>query len=651
MLTLPQQLEAPTGAIFVSPNGASSGAGATKTTPVSMARAKAIVGAAAGNKTIVMLGGTYKGIEFAMSQPGVVIQAAKGETPVLDGTVDITTPWVEVSGNYVTDYDNPLGNVTEGAGAMDKRLVSPGKGYAANLQQIWVGNAFQDQVGRIADLAPGKFYVDLASKKLYLGSNPGTAKVRASKSKEPAISLFGRDCKVVGLTIFGYARDGIKFFSVDGSIEHCKVTYCGLNNVLMNATGSKLLDCELGYGGLQCLGGGWYTQGQTIKRCNIHHGNTRQFNPEWAATTLKMLGGNPTPKETDVLVFEDNYVHDSEVAGVWMDVNVRNASVKRNLIERVSIGVFFEISNKADIEDNLIRNCGNGVQVSCANDANIRFNTIVDCDIPVNIVDWGRDRNRQEAEHPPGDAWNTRRTVIENNLLVNTKGAFLRAATFQTELSSQYISSFKDNALVSATIPPILVTWSNASQQERTYETLDGFRSQNPGYGQNVVLYSKVADAPASTGIRPGVVVGGGYVSVPVTEPTTPVNPQPSTELETARAELAAVRQELVAVKAERTALVSSNNNLVAVNNALSSDKAALESANGSLTSSNSLQAETIKALEATNMALEVQVAEVQRRLDEAQANTSTTEAISRHLTDLEFIRDLTISRISALVG
>lgn len=605
MLKLPQTLDAPAGAIFVAPNGAVTGNGATASSPVSVERAEELVKQRKGNVTVVFAGGTYRNVEWEVYQPNTVLQSAKGEIARFDGTFEVSGPFTNSGSNYVANYDNDLGSLYDpapGKHVPDRRTTIAGKEYAANYQQVFIGDKFLDQVGRVEDLKPGTFYVDFATKKLYLGENPGAAKVRASKSRH-AIRIGGLNSRVLGLEVFGYASTGITMGGENNVIQHCRVLYTGIQSITMGGKGGQLLDSEVGYGGLQCLGGGWFNQTLTVRGNNIHHGNTRQFNPAWSACTLKMLGGNPEVKATDKLVFEDNYVHDSKVAGIWMDVNVHNASVKRNLVERVTLGIFWEISQKADIEDNIVRDCVNGIQVSCATDANIRFNTFENCTIPFNIVDWGRDRGRTEKEHPEGDGWNTRRTLIENNLAIGAKGSFLRAATYQKELSKDYVSSFKNNALVSTPRPSSLIVWSNETAQEKEYKDLDVFRNENPGYAQGVALYATLEDAPKNMGVRPGVVVGGGYVGGSSSSPN-----ESTDDLET--------QTELFDLRTENEYLKGTNNSLVEENEKLN---------------------------------LQVQQLKTQLTGSETQAVKGASDLAAlkaKAISDLEALRDLAISKL-----
>lgn len=607
MLKLPQTLDAPNGAVFVSPTGATTGNGATASSPVSIARAQELVQQRSTATTVVLAGGTYRNFEWQSYKPNTIIQAAKGELPILDGTIEVAGPFSQSGATYVADYDNNLGSLYDpapGKHVPDKRTTLPNKEYAANFQQIFIGDKFLDQVGSLTEVKAGKFFVDFAAKKLYLGDNPSGQRVRASKTKD-AVRLGGVNSRIVGVEVFGYASSGITISGENGKIEHCRVLYTGIQGVQMAGKNTQLLDSEVGYSGLQCLGGGWFNQTLTVSRNNIHHGNTRQFNPAWSATILKMLGGNPDVKPTDKLVFEDNYIHDANVAGIWMDVNVHNASVKRNLVEDVTLGIFWEISQKAVIEDNIVRNCVNGIQVSCATDASIKYNTFENCNVPINVLDWGRDRSRTEKEHPAGDGWNTRRNIIENNLLVGAKGSYLRVETYQKELSKDYVASFKDNALVTTTAPASLIVWSNETAQEKQYNDLVIFRNENPGYGQNVVLYSKIEDVPQTVGVRAGVVVGGGYVSDG--SEAEPTSTSTVAELET----------ELFEVRTENEYLKQTNDGLVKENTDLLAQVANL---NNLVTG------------------LQKQVTETTKERDDYRQDART---------DLEAIRDLAISKLS----
>ena len=84
-----------------------------------------------------------------------------------------------------------------------------------------------------------------------------------------------------------------------------------------------------------------------VEANDIAANNTHAFDPAWEAGGTKFA-------LTENLIFVRNCVHDNKGAGIWTDINNRDASIIGNWsIKNSGAGIFHEISGRAIIADNV----------------------------------------------------------------------------------------------------------------------------------------------------------------------------------------------------------------------------------------------------------------------------------------------------------
>src|SRR3954468_9695703 len=152
----------PTGAVVVSPAGADAAAGTVSAPLRSVARAVAV---APSGATVVLRAGTYHEDVTVPAGKRLTIQPYPGEAVWFDGSVPVRT-WTSSGNAWVHDGWNvnldatpcySVGNCPSGAA---NQFVNPAAPMAAHPDQVFVDGKAQRQVGSVAELAPGAFFVD-----------------------------------------------------------------------------------------------------------------------------------------------------------------------------------------------------------------------------------------------------------------------------------------------------------------------------------------------------------------------------------------------------------------------------------------------------------------------------------------------------------
>ncbi|MDO5697698.1 MAG: right-handed parallel beta-helix repeat-containing protein, partial [Dermatophilus congolensis] len=81
------------------------------------------------------------------------------------------------------------------------RFVDPEFPLAADPQQIWLGGSALTQVGSIAEVKPGTFYVDEAEQALYVGDDPGGKRPLSAGAITKALLVTGPGAQVEGIGV------------------------------------------------------------------------------------------------------------------------------------------------------------------------------------------------------------------------------------------------------------------------------------------------------------------------------------------------------------------------------------------------------------------------------------------------------------------
>jgi hypothetical protein len=172
---------APAGAIYVSPTGNDAAAG-TQAAPVKTIQRGVNLAPAGG--TVVVRAGTYR--ETVTISRTVTVQNYPKEAVWLDGSSPVTG-WVADGSmwrkdGWTTRFDSSP-TYTQGAKdstAANWGFVNPDYPMAAHPDQVFVDGAPLEQVKSKSLVKAGTFFLDQATSKLYIGTNPTGKTVEAS---------------------------------------------------------------------------------------------------------------------------------------------------------------------------------------------------------------------------------------------------------------------------------------------------------------------------------------------------------------------------------------------------------------------------------------------------------------------------------------
>lgn len=556
----------PSGAnvLFAAPNGSISTTGRDVSQPVTLTRALNLANSAATPQTIVLRGGVYTHIQNSeLNKPGTVLMAYGSEFPVISGFRNVSN-FTLVNGVYEAPYTNVIPNPIT-----DTRALNPNNQVVKNLQMVLLGDTVLTQVGDKALVVAGKFnyYIDPGNAKIFVSENPAPFGGVDTVGAEFGLRLNAANQQLRGIGIMGY----VKGFRINGTsgviIDRVTARYFSLSGANASpASNSVMSNTELGYCGMACYDGGGVQT--TIEDCDIHHGNTSDgktatFNVGWSSGGIK-LTSNLVSTNMNCTV-RRNKVYSCRNAGIWIDINVHDQVIHSNEVWDCVIGIEDEISQRNAYVNNYIHDCGVGFLISCTEAAEVWYNTIENCNTAIKVQDWGRDRSNTESQNPGNGIWKTKATVISSNLVIAKDRPAQYSVvtdTYQTEVSSTYVSSMTNNLYVKAgNLPAKFIQWSGTSQDVQ-YATLDTFKAAFPNYEQGS---SEVASLPvsafqgATAPPRVAAVLGASIKPVGAISSTPSAPPPPPTKPEDLESRIASLESDLQAMTNERDRLANDN--------------------------------------------------------------------------------------------
>jgi nitrous oxidase accessory protein NosD len=344
---------------------------------------------------IVVHGGVYHEEVVIPEGKRLSLRSAPGSRVWLEGS-RVVKGWRQAGGSYVhdgwrTEFDS---SPTYHWGAPDNEeeswsFINRAHPMAAHPDQVWVGGKEQRQVGSLARVRPGTFFVDDAGNRLHLGTNPRGRSVRASDIAK-AMSIRAAGSSVHGIGVRRFAPSVPHMGAV--TVEAPGVTLTGMRiddnattGLHVSARNATLTGLVLTRNGM--LGAGaTYADGLRITGLRVSRNNTERFNYSPVA------GGIKVDRTRGIRVRNSSFDRNAGT-GLWLDessygIVVTNSSMRRNLHHGLSL----EISARALVADTVIvGNKDNGIKVNNTSRVSLWNNTIVANGRPLNIVQDERD--------------------------------------------------------------------------------------------------------------------------------------------------------------------------------------------------------------------------------------------------------------------
>lgn len=376
----------PSGAIFVAPSGSDSNPG-SKTRPVkTVARGLAL--APAGG-TVVLRKGVYH--ESVTISRKVVLQNYPGEYAWFDGTVPVTG-WVKDGATWRKDKWTTRFDASVGFSKGDKdgttpgwQWVNPSYPMASHPDQVQVGSANLRQVASKAKVGPGTFYLDEATSRLYVGSDPAAGARASTLTRAIRLTSGAAGSTVRGIGVRMYSPSiwhigAVTVESPKARFENVAITdsaSIGIGVVVPDVTLSRVSVVRSGLLGVHAA----TADRLRVDRSRIDGNNTERFNDA-------PVSGGIKAGRTRLITVTSSSLSNNNGPGFWSDVSVYDSRVLgSNVVGNRGAGVFLEISARGWIADDIIAgNGGDGVKVNNTSTVAIWNNTIVRNGRALNLV-------------------------------------------------------------------------------------------------------------------------------------------------------------------------------------------------------------------------------------------------------------------------
>lgn len=398
----------PDNAYFVSPDGNSNNSGKSPNSPLPVEKAVAL---APNTGTIVFLNGTYRNVNTKINKK-LTLQAYPGAKALLKGSV-VVEGWVADGSTWRKDgWSDSLRQ-----NAMKDVTIDPDYPMAGHTEMVYVDGESLKQVGSKANVGPGKFYVDKANNKLYIGTSPAGKTVEATTEENAFTLSSSLQSKPSGTVIRGlgfahYAEDAIAIWKTNNvTLENNTFVWNGLRGAhFRQSTDGVVRGNTFSYNGVNAIRGSYANrillEGNTFSYNNIEH-----FRKNYSGAGMKVIS-------TQGAVWRNNLFERNVGNGIWIDESSYSSTIQNNTIRNnESIGVMLELSHKAIVSGNTISNNPAGIMIADTSSVQVYNNTLSANKEQIALRDTKR-VNTDKAELALGITWITQNNRIENNRLL-----------------------------------------------------------------------------------------------------------------------------------------------------------------------------------------------------------------------------------------
>ncbi|WP_349899818.1 right-handed parallel beta-helix repeat-containing protein [Parafrigoribacterium soli] len=491
----------PAGALFVATTGSDGGDGSQRAPFATLGRAIAL---ARSGSTIVVRAGSYHESLVIPSAKKLTIQPYPHETVWLDGSRTVSgwqrsgAAWV--ASGWTVRFDS---SPTYSRGKPDG--TQPGWAFldshypmAAHPDQLWLGGTALSQVGSLASLRPGTFFVDSAGSRLYLGSDPSGKTVRASDTVK-ALTIAGEGSTLRGIGVRRYAPSvpdmGAVSIAAPGvSLRDVVIEDSATTGLAVFASGAHITDVTIARSGM--LGAqASYADGLRIDGLLSVDNNTEHFN------RAPVSGGVKIHKSRGVSV-TNSTVRNNLGNGLWFDESVYGITATGNdILDNTGNGLVLELSATATVANNVIaRNSLDGILISDTGQVQVWNNTLSGNSRSVNITQG--DRRASNLSTPGHDArqklpdptvtWITGNISVNNNVFAGGTGkCVLCVEDYSHERSAQQMHVTANGNVyqrVDAAHPNWAVVWSRGTGNPAVYTSVSEFSKATGQEKNNVAV-------------------------------------------------------------------------------------------------------------------------------------------------------------------
>jgi hypothetical protein len=474
----------PAGALFVAPNGRDTNAGTQAAPFLTLTH---VVAVAPSGATIVLRAGTYRE-RVPNIYRKVTLQPYPHERVWLNGSVVVSGFGYHPSNGFWSHaWTSSLCHTCYPAAAIDPNYPAAGL-----PDQVFFDGTPLQQVSAPTALRAGKFYVDLTSHLLWVGSNPG-GHVVESTGYDRAIEIdtagaAGSAVRGLGFRDYGphYNMDlpaMVVVTSPNVTLDHDTFAWSAGRGLSVLAAGGSVTDDLFLYNGLN----GFHANAADnldFERNRIAYSNEEHFSI--VPSSSAQIGGAKITT-TQHAVVRSNLVTDNWCNGLWVDVSSYDAVIADNAVLRnAGQGIGFEISAKGVIAGNVSADNGrDGIKVSGATNVDVWNNTLVRNGWAQLGVYEDPRHNTNPAQVALGITWDTARVTAFNNVLEATSTAThpvlesFDASNPRWTTTTAMLVADDDNlwGRPVATAPTLMASWQRNLTTTSRFATLPALQS------------------------------------------------------------------------------------------------------------------------------------------------------------------------------
>ena len=244
---------------------------------------------------------------------------------------------------------------------------------AAHPDQVWIDNDAQRQVGTLAGVRPGTFYVDYTSDKLYLGSSPVGREVRASDLPK-AISVRAPGTTIDRINVRRYAPSVPTMGAVtverpDVTVSNLKIVDNATSGLQVGTRGARLTNLLLERNGMIGLRAN-RADDMRLTHVRARDNNREHFNTAPSAGGAKITGSVGVKVRNST--FARNYG-----TGLWFDASNYQFSVLSSRMRDNSLTwpVPRGLRHRDGRKQRHLRNRGNGLEINDTDRVQVWNNT------------------------------------------------------------------------------------------------------------------------------------------------------------------------------------------------------------------------------------------------------------------------------------
>ena len=390
---------------YVAPDGKSENSGATIAEPTTIESAIAKVST---GDAIILRGGVYRTGNLVLNQ-GVTIQPYGNEQPVFKGTKAVSN-WQNLgNGLWKTSWESLFPAAPDSWWSFD-RYGRRTPLCMFNNDMVFVDGRFLNAVSWPGAVTDSTYYIDYATKQVYIGSNPAGHLVEIT-AYDVAILRTIKDVNgktndhkgftLRGITFTQYAYRAIEIEGhepekleseaehgkdvVGTTIDNCTLTYCSRAAAYLRGDHLTIRHChvsETSTEGIYIIG-----SSDVLLEKNIFEKNNIEHFAGYYPAAVKIFNQSYRVTCRDNLIYNLPFSN-----GIWYDVGEVDGVFVDNWVEGVGNrkrffnpdqpypsenGFFFEISKGVTCAGNVFVNCDQGIFILNSSNAHVYNNTFV----------------------------------------------------------------------------------------------------------------------------------------------------------------------------------------------------------------------------------------------------------------------------------